>query len=179
MVAKSMLTRPSNIEESSRSSMRPVTICGSSDLGSPPLPMRSVALSCAPSFGELPHADVSAVSVQDRPPGNPDLAALQAAVDALLPATTNVCTSGQTVAVPLKGGGRRKGRLTVKVSGSTATGVDTDRARLVCIPHGWPSHGYDRANRRASATESSITPANASQLVPKWQFTGGGASFKQ
>jgi outer membrane protein assembly factor BamB len=129
-----------------------------------------------PALPQCVPADVSAVSVQDRPPGNPDLAALQAAVDALLPATTNVCTSGQTVAVPLKGGGRRKGRLTVKVSGTTATGVDTDRARLVCIPHGWPSHGYDRANRRASATESSITPANASQLVPKWQFTGGGVS---
>ena len=34
---------------------------------------------------------------------DPDLAALQSALSGLVPATTNVCTSGRTLDVPLKG----------------------------------------------------------------------------
>src|SRR5262249_42263597 len=127
-------------------------------------------------------ADVTAVAVQNKPIGNPSyspgLAALQTAVDGLLPATTNVCTTGQTVAVALKAGGTRKGKRTVKLAATTTTRTDGDRVRWVSLPTGWPSHGYDRANTRASATESTISPSNASQLVPKWQFAiaGGGVS---
>jgi outer membrane protein assembly factor BamB len=135
-----------------------------------------------PALPSCTPADVTAVAVQNKPVGSPNyspgLAVLQTAVDALLPATSNVCTTGQTVTVALKGGGARKAKRAVKLAATTATGTDVDRVRLVCLPHGWPSHGYDRANTRASATESTISPSNASQLVPKWQFAiaGGGVT---
>src|SRR5689334_20160830 len=47
-------------------------------------------------------ADVASVTVRGAT-NDPDLAALQSALNALLPATSNVCTSGQTLNVPLKG----------------------------------------------------------------------------
>jgi polyvinyl alcohol dehydrogenase (cytochrome) len=129
------------------------------------------ALACTP-------ADVTSVTVDNKPVSSPkyspELAALQTALNALLPATSCACTSGQTIPVALKGDGKRPGRRTVKVSATAGAATDTDRLKLFCVPHGWPSHGYDHANHRASATEATISPANANQLVPAWQWTPGG-----
>ena len=38
------------------------------------------------------------------------------------------------------------------------------------MPHGWPSHGYDYANHRASPLETVLTPENAASLAIKWRF---------
>ena len=129
------------------------------------------ALACIP-------ADVTSVTVDNKPVGSPkyspELAALQTALNALLPATSCACTSGQALPVALNGDGKRPGRRTVKVSATAGAATDTDRLKLFCVPHGWPSHGYDHANHRASATEATISPANANQLVPAWQWAPGG-----
>lgn len=122
--------------------------------------------SCVPS-------DVTALTVSN-PKNDPDLAALQAAAGGLLPATTNVCTTGQTLAVALKGpnakGAYRKATKKVRLEATAAGGSDVDLLKLFCLPHEWPSHGYNHANHRASAVETRLTPANASTLVPKWIF---------
>jgi polyvinyl alcohol dehydrogenase (cytochrome) len=102
------------------------------------------------------------------------LAALQSAVDALLPATPGTCTSGNTMTVGLKGpngkGDFKAGKGKVKVVATTATSADKDRLKLRCLPHRWPHHGYDANNRRSTPLATGITPANASQLQMKWQF---------
>jgi hypothetical protein len=91
----------------------------------------------------LSPADVTAVRVGGT--RDPDLAALSAALTALLPATTNVCTNGQTLAVPLKGPDRtgrfHRASKRVSLSAKTAAGNDGDRLKLTCVPHGWPMHG--------------------------------------
>jgi polyvinyl alcohol dehydrogenase (cytochrome) len=116
-------------------------------------------------------ADVTAVTVNGTS-SNSDLGALQAALSGLVPATTNVCTSGRTFHVVLKGPdslGRfktTKGRVRLKAT--TATGVDSDTMKLTCLPHGWPQHGYDFRNTRATPIEAKLNPGNASTLVPKW-----------
>jgi outer membrane protein assembly factor BamB len=117
-------------------------------------------------------ADVTAVRVGGG--SSPDLAALEAALTALLPAAANVCTSGQTLRVPLAGPDRlgrfRRASRRVTLSARTAAGVDGDRVKLTCVPHGWPSHGYNHANHRASAQEGTLNPGNAGQLVVKWDL---------
>ena len=129
------------------------------------------ALACTPD-------DVTGVTVTNKPVGHPkhstELAALQTALDALLPATTCDCTSGQVLSVPLKGNGTRPGRATLKLTARTASATDADRVTMVCVPHGWPSHGYNHANHRASAVETEISPANAAQLEPAWEWVPGG-----
>jgi outer membrane protein assembly factor BamB len=118
-------------------------------------------------------ADVSAVSVRGTT-NDPDLAALQSALSGLVPATTNVCTSGRTLAVALKGpdsrGVFKLAKKKVKLVATTATGVDSDTLKLTCLPRGWPSHGYDRRNTRATPLETTLSPANASTLVQKWNL---------
>jgi outer membrane protein assembly factor BamB len=105
-----------------------------------------------------------------------DASALEASVGALLPAAAPVCTSGQTVDVPVKvvSAGQRQNRAKVKVKATGADGrKDADTLRLVCVPRGWPSHGYDHANHRASPLESVVGPGNVTQLRVRWQFDAG------
>jgi outer membrane protein assembly factor BamB len=118
-------------------------------------------------------ADVTAVAVRGTTT-DPDLGALRDGLTALLPATTNVCTSGRTLAVPLKGpdpkGRLKAGKKKVKVTVTTASGVDTDTVKLTCVPRGWPSHGYDRRNTKWNPLETIIHSANAASLVQKWNL---------
>ena len=126
-----------------------------------------------PNLPSCTPADVTAVTVRGTA-GDPDLAGLQTALGALLPATTNVCTTGRTLAVPLKGpdasGRFRTTKKKVKLSALTAAGVDVDSVKLVCLPRGWPSHGFDRRNTKANPLETVLSPANASSLVQKWNL---------
>jgi polyvinyl alcohol dehydrogenase (cytochrome) len=131
-----------------------------------------------PALPACTPADVTAVSVRGTG-SDPDLAALQSALSALVPAMTNVCTSGRTLAVPLKGpdarGRMKLAKKKVKLTATTAAGVDTDTLKLTCLPRGWPSHGYDRRNSRATPLETVLGPANAATLVQKWNLDLGTA----
>lgn len=125
---------------------------------------------CVPS-------DVTTVSVSSN--SKPEPGALQAALNGLLPATTNVCTTGQQLTVPLKGPSRgvyKAGKGKVALRATTAAGTDSDAVKLVCVPRDWPSHGYNHANVRASSTEGVLSPANANLLTLKWdlQLPSGG-----
>lgn len=126
-----------------------------------------------PALPSCTPADVTAATVTI-PHGDPGLSGLQTALNGLLPATANVCTTGQTLEVPLKGpnskGVYRKGTKRVKLDTLSATGRDLDVLKLFCLPHEWPMHGYDHANTRASVTETQITAANVATLTPKWVF---------
>jgi outer membrane protein assembly factor BamB len=129
-----------------------------------------------PALPKCAPADVTAVVVKNRPPGHPRhepaLDVLQAALAALLPATGCACTSGQTLPVPAAASAHR-GRRVVRVVASAATATDRDRVKLRCLAREWPAHGYDHANTRATPVETTITPANVAQLVPRWQAALG------
>jgi hypothetical protein len=115
--------------------------------------------------------------------GNRDLAALQQAGSALLPATTSTCTSGQSIRVPLRRLGKRglgAARRSVKLKVGTRAGSDSDRITFTCLKHEWPSYGYDHSNTRATPDETTLSPANAAQIDIKWTFDivaheGGGS----
>ena len=132
-----------------------------------------------PSLPSCTPADVTAVAISGSTSKYPELAAVQLAVDALLPATTNVCTSGQSVTVPLKGpnsdGVYKAGKFSYKFT-ATAGGDDKNQVKLVCIPRGWPAHGFDGANTRATPLETKINAGNVGTLTEKWRFTMGGGS---
>jgi outer membrane protein assembly factor BamB len=101
------------------------------------------------------------------------VAAAQTAVNALLPASTNVCTSGQALRVPLTTGDN--GRLAsaarhIALSAATESGTDEDTLDVTCVPHGWPSHGFNYANHRANPLETVLSPDNAEHLTVKWHF---------
>jgi outer membrane protein assembly factor BamB len=123
-------------------------------------------------------AQVTAVKVKAKQSADGG-AALQAAIDALLPATAAACTDGATLEVPLKvtGSGVQKSRkVTVNVKATTSSGKDPDKLAFTCLPRLWPTGMYDHYNRRATA-QSEITPANAASLVEKWTFdTPGGVT---
>ncbi len=102
--------------------------------------------------------------------GNADLRALQQAGQALLPATATTCTEGQSVRVALRGRGKRPARRTVRLKARTSAGSDADRVALTCLPHGWPSYGYDHRNRRATPVETKLSPANADRIDVRWTF---------
>ncbi len=122
--------------------------------------------SCAP-------ADVDSIKVS-RTAKFPELAALQAAADALLPATANVCTGGEQLTVPLKGpdskGRFKRGKATVKIATTAGASKDKDRLKLSCVPHDWPSHGYNSFNHRSTPLPTEIDVTNVDQLVMQWQF---------
>lgn len=126
-----------------------------------------------PSLPDCTPADVTEVSISGTSK-YPELASLQSAVDALLPATTNVCTTNQSVTVALKGpnskGTFKAGKFQLKAD-ATAGGVDKNKVKMVCMPHGWPSHGYDSANTRASSAETKIDSTNVASMVEKWLFS--------
>ena len=102
--------------------------------------------------------------------GNADLRALQQAGQALLPATASACTTGQSVGVALRGRGKKPARRTVKLKARTSAGTDADKVTLTCLPHGWPSVGYDHRNRRATPVETTLSTANAARIETRWTF---------
>ena len=118
-------------------------------------------------------ADVSEVKLAKN--DDPELAALQSALDFLTPATSNVCTSGQSLTVPLAGPGKtgryQRGKRTVHLKAITADKRDADVLRLVCVPRDWPSDDYDHGNVRSTPVETKLSPANAGQLIEKWRFS--------
>jgi outer membrane protein assembly factor BamB len=120
--------------------------------------------SCVPA--DVDEAKVSGTS------SSPELGTLQANLDPLLPATTNVCTSDQQITVPLKvsSSGLKRGKKTVKVSVSAAGVKDSNRLKLSCVPHNWPSQGYDYKNTRATPLTTAIDVSNVNDLVIKWHF---------
>jgi len=131
-----------------------------------------------PRLPECTPATVTGVTVtaNKAPTG---AAALQAAANALdFSLGTAVCTAGETITVPLKpkgSGAFTKNKVVVKVSTTTDAGVDKDVLRLRCLPRKWPSHGYNRANHRATPLETAITPANVDTLTMKWDVPLGGS----
>jgi polyvinyl alcohol dehydrogenase (cytochrome) len=107
------------------------------------------------------------------------LAALEAAGLALLPATSNVCTTDQSVTLPLKqksSGVFKRSKLTLKVVTDTGSGRDKDTVKLSCVPRNWPSHGFDHRNRRNNPLEVTLNAGNVAGLVQLWSFTPDGES---
>ena len=131
-----------------------------------------------PNLTECTPAQVTAVKVKAKQSADGG-AALQTAIDALLPAGASACTDNVTVDVPLKvsGSGAQKSRkVSVSVKATTGSGKDSDKLGLTCLPRLWPTGMYDNYNRRATA-QSALTPANAASLVEKWTFeTAGGVT---
>jgi len=119
-------------------------------------------------------ADVTAVSVKGSTTKFPAFATLQSAVDALLPATSSVCTSGVSVTLPLKvkgNGDQKRSKMTFKTITRTASGIDKDKAKLSCVPHRWPSLNYNHKNHNANSADTAISAANVLSLSFKWDFT--------
>jgi outer membrane protein assembly factor BamB len=105
--------------------------------------------------------------------GDAELGSLDAALAGLLPSTADACTTGQTFTVPL--GVDARGRFVrrtrkLRLRARTARDVDADTLKVTCVPHGWPSHGYDAGNHRATPLETALSPATAALLRPKWQL---------
>lgn len=127
-----------------------------------------------PSLPTCTPATVTAVAVSGKTTDFPGLATLQTAVNGLLPASTNTCTTGQSVVVPLKGpnskGDYKATKFSFKTT-ATAGVADADTFKFVCVPRGWPSHGYDNANTRATPLDTKINASNVATLVKKWQFS--------
>lgn len=117
-------------------------------------------------------ASVTAVTFEAT--ADADIAAAQAAVNALLPASANVCTTGQALHVPLAENANGRLEAAVKrvelAAVTDGAGTDEDSLDLTCVPHGWPSHGYNSANHRASPLETVLTADNAATLTVKWHF---------
>lgn len=118
--------------------------------------------------------DVTSSTVTIPGAGDADLSALQTAINGLLPAITNTCTTGQTLTVPLKGpngkGVYRKATKRVRLDSRSGTTKDIDVLKFFCMPHEWPMHGYNHANHRSTSSETRITTANANTLETKWVF---------
>ena len=109
--------------------------------------------------------DVDSVSVASVD-GGEESSSLQAAISDLLPAEATACTEGQSAAVATAD---PVGQATVSVSVTTQGGVtDSDTLQLGCLPHGWPSHGYNWGNHRSNPQETIIRPDNAGALTVKW-----------
>jgi outer membrane protein assembly factor BamB len=129
-----------------------------------------------PSLADCDPATVTSVTIGGDTEDFPGLLALQTAVTAITPASTSTCTTGQSVIVPLKGpsssGEYKASKFGFKAE--SAGGEDSDKYSFVCAPRGWPSHGYDNSNTRASTADTGITPANVSSLVEKWRFSAPG-----
>jgi outer membrane protein assembly factor BamB len=127
-----------------------------------------------PDLPSCTPADVTEVKVSGSTTKYPGLATFQTAVDALLPATTNVCTSGQSVVVPLKGptskGEYKATKFSFKTKTTAGADDDSDRVKFVCVPRGWPGHSYDAQNTRSNPLETRIDATNAASLATKWTW---------
>lgn len=123
-----------------------------------------------PALASCTPADVTAVTFEGTT--DADIAAAQAAVDALLPAAAGVCTTGQALRVPLtvSGGRQQATSKQVALAAVTGSGTDEDSLDVTCVPHGWPSHSYNAGNHRANPQETILTPENIAGLQVKWHF---------
>ena len=107
-----------------------------------------------------------------------DAGALETALATLaFPISAPTCTEGATVRVALANAAvpttRELRTGTVGVAATTAAGDDADDVlTLTCVPRGWPSHGYNAFNHRATR-DTAIRPANAAQLTLQWDFPLG------
>jgi hypothetical protein len=124
-----------------------------------------------PSLPSCTPADVDAVSI-GRTSKFPELQSLQTAANALLPATTNVCTTGQGLTVPLKeaNGVFKVGKGGIKLTAAAGSVSDKDRVKFTCVPANWPAHGYNAANHRSTPLAVAIDTSNVDDLVIKWHF---------
>ncbi len=122
-----------------------------------------------PALPECTPSEVTSFAVSGAN-GNADLRALQQAGQALLPASASTCTTGQSVRVALRGRGKKAARRTVRLKARAGSGTDADKVTLTCLPHEWPSIGFDQRNRRATPLETKLSPANASQIEILWDF---------
>jgi outer membrane protein assembly factor BamB len=125
-----------------------------------------------PALPSCTPADVTAFDVKGEKKFA-GLLALETAGGALLPATSNVCTSGQSVTLALKSTSKgllKRSKMKLSTSTTTATGIDKDKVKLSCVPTRWAKHGFDHRNTRNNPLETKLTPANAAGLVQKWQF---------
>jgi polyvinyl alcohol dehydrogenase (cytochrome) len=125
-----------------------------------------------PELAACAPADVVAVAVSAE---GADASGLQAALEALVPATANACTQGQTLALAAGAstgvGTAAVAMATLRVRATTSGEVvDDDELRLGCVAHGWPTHGYNWANHRSTPIESAVDAGNAGALAEKWRF---------
>jgi outer membrane protein assembly factor BamB len=101
--------------------------------------------------------------------GDSPLTGLSEALADLLPAESSDCTEGQMLPIVLENGAVEQ--VTVRVEATTAGDVtDVDTVTFACVPHGWPSHGYNYGNHRSNPRETFIDVENAGALGIKWRF---------
>ncbi|HZI43755.1 MAG TPA: carboxypeptidase regulatory-like domain-containing protein, partial [Ilumatobacter sp.] len=128
-----------------------------------------------PRYPACTPSDVASFVLKNKPTTSPkfdpQLAALQAAVDAIgLPTSASVCTNLQTVTVPLrvKGGNFVRGKKKVKHVTLTSTNVkDVDSLKLFCEPSPvfpTPISIYARAKQITSPNETIGGPLGRSQV---------------
>jgi len=107
-----------------------------------------------PRFPSCATTDVTVYEVKNKPTSSPkydpEFASLQAAANAVLPASGPVCGQAQTITVPLKASKTRfgKGKKTIRIQARNSGGVtDRDRLRLLCEPGGFgnPQAGFSAA----------------------------------
>jgi hypothetical protein len=94
-----------------------------------------------PRFPGCVAPNVQSITIKNRPPTsasyNAQLAAMQSAVQALVPTSSNVCTGEQSISVPLRLRNLifRPNTVKVRSLALSSTGTkDTDRVKLKCIP---------------------------------------------
>ena len=96
------------------------------------------------------------------------LSDLEAALAALLPARQTSCTEGQTVSVSTSDS---VVKISLRIEATTTDDItDTDEVTLACVPHGWPSHGFNYGNHRSNPMHGTIDVDNAGALGVKWRF---------
>ncbi len=116
---------------------------------------------------------VAAVRVKNPRPSSarfdPELAALQAAGDAVLPATAaNTCAAAVMLTAPATG---TRGAKKLAVKAVATGGKDTDAFRLTCVRSGWTQYQHDLAHTGSNPDEIAIDAGNAATLVRAWRFT--------
>jgi hypothetical protein len=94
-----------------------------------------------PRFPSCVTPNVASITVKNRPPTsasyNPQLAALQSAIQALVPTAANVCTGEQNISVPLRvrNGAFRPNTVKIRSVALASAGTkDNDRVKLKCLP---------------------------------------------
>lgn len=121
-----------------------------------------------PALEQCEPDDVVAASAFDVTADAP-LDGLNEALSALLPAESTVCTQEQALTVELE-----DGEVTVRTVRVEATTVgeiiDTDTVTFACVPHEWPSHGYNYGNHRSNPRETEVEAAQGGALGIKWRF---------
>lgn len=117
------------------------------------------------------------------PKRDPDLAALEHAVQAELPTKAHVCTPPVPVRVPVIGpDATGTFAAATKIVRATATTPsrrnDATHLTLVCLPNpaahaDWPTYGFDLSRNRFNPREGVIGRRSASRLAVRWFFSTG------